>query len=75
MLVADEGAADDEEGFVDVLAAVVATIEAPVGVKPGDRALHYPAFFPRPEPWPVPRLAIRGVMPRSLSACRCLLLS
>ncbi len=44
MFVADEGAADGEEGFVDVVAAVVAAIQAAVGVQPGDRALHHPAF-------------------------------
>jgi hypothetical protein len=43
--VADECCADGEEGFVDVVAAVVAAVEAPVGVQPRDRALHYPAFF------------------------------
>jgi hypothetical protein len=45
VFVADEGAVDGEEGFVDVVAAVVATLQAPVGVQPVDRSLDDPAFF------------------------------
>jgi hypothetical protein len=41
LLSADEGAADREEGFVDV----GATVQAAVAVQPGDRALDYPAVF------------------------------
>ncbi len=43
--MADEGAADREEGFVDVGASVVATVQAAVLVQPGDRALDYPAVL------------------------------
>jgi hypothetical protein len=45
LLVADEGGADGEEGFVDVGAAVVAAIEAAVLVHPGERALDHPTVF------------------------------
>ena len=45
MFVADEGAADGEEGFVDVGASVVAAVQAAVLVQPGDRSLDHPAFF------------------------------
>ena len=48
--MADEGAADCEEGFVDVGASVIATLEATVLVQPGDRALDHPAFFAEPRP-------------------------
>jgi hypothetical protein len=47
-LVADECAADGEEGFVDVVSAVVATVQATVAVEPGDRALDHPAIFAEP---------------------------
>ena len=40
MFVADECCADGEEGFMDVVAA----IEASIGVQPRDVARHYPAF-------------------------------
>lgn len=53
--MADEGAADGEEGFVDVVAAVIATLQAPIGVQPGNRALEYPAFFAEPR---APRPAV-----------------
>jgi hypothetical protein len=43
--VADEGGADGEEGFVDIGAPVIATIEATVLVQPGERALDHPAVF------------------------------
>jgi hypothetical protein len=42
---ADEAAADREEGFVDVVAALVADAEAAVLVEPGDRALDHPALL------------------------------
>jgi hypothetical protein len=42
-LVADEGAAGGEEGFVGVNSAVVAAGERPAAVPPRDRALDYPA--------------------------------
>lgn len=45
MLVADEGSGDGEEGFVYVVAAVVAAVQAAVAVQPGARALEYPAVF------------------------------
>jgi hypothetical protein len=44
-LVADEGTADREEGFVDVGASVVAAAQAAVLVQPADRALDHPAVF------------------------------
>jgi hypothetical protein len=44
LLVADECAADCEERFVDVGAAVVAAREAALVVQPGERALDHPAF-------------------------------
>ena len=47
-LEADQGAADCEEGFVDVVAAFVADAEAPVLVQPGDRALDDPALLAEP---------------------------
>lgn len=47
LLVADEGAADREECFVDVGAPVVAAGEAAVVVQPGDRALNDPALGPQ----------------------------
>jgi hypothetical protein len=34
VFVADEGGADGEEGFVDVVAAVIAAVESSVGVQP-----------------------------------------
>ncbi len=46
--MADEGAADGEEGFVNVGTSVVATIQATVLVQPGDCALDYPSFFAEP---------------------------
>jgi hypothetical protein len=48
LLVADEGDADGEEGFVDVGAPVVATVEAALTVQPGDSPLDDPAFFAEP---------------------------
>jgi hypothetical protein len=50
LLMADEGAADREEGFVDVSASVVAAVQAAVPVQPGDRALDYPAVFAQARP-------------------------
>jgi hypothetical protein len=64
--VADNGEADGEECF----AAIVAALEAPVGVQPGDRSLHYPAFFAEPRAVAGAALAIRAVIPRSRSALR-----
>jgi hypothetical protein len=53
LLVANEGASDGEEGFMDVGASVVAAIEAAMLVQPGDRALDHPAVFAEPVagPW------------------------
>ena len=48
--MADEGAADREEGFVDVGASVVAAVQAAVLVQPCDRALDYPAVFAQARP-------------------------
>ena len=70
--MADECAADGEEGFVDVVAAVVAAVEASVGCSQEIVRSTTQRSLPSPEPWLVPRLAIRGVMPRSRSALRCL---
>ena len=44
LLLADEGAADREECFVDVGAPVVAAGEAALVVQPGDRAFDNPAL-------------------------------
>lgn len=51
--MANEGASDGEEGFMDVGASVVAAIEAAMLVQPGDRALDHPAVFAEPVagPW------------------------
>ena len=48
VLLADEGAADREERFVDVGAPVVAAGEAAVVVQPGEGALHDPALGSEP---------------------------
>jgi hypothetical protein len=47
-LEADQAAADREEGFVDVVAALGADAQPPVLVQPGDRALDYPPLCPEP---------------------------
>jgi hypothetical protein len=56
---ADEAAADREEGFMDVVAALAADAQPPVLVEPGDRALDYPAF--RPKAGSVPALGPRDL--------------
>ena len=48
LLLADEGAADREECFVDVGATVVAAREAAVVVQPGDAAFDDPALDSEP---------------------------
>ena len=48
VLLADEGAADREERFVDVGAPVVAAGKAAVVVQPGEGALHDPALGSEP---------------------------
>jgi hypothetical protein len=45
---ADEAAADREEGFVDVVAALLADPQPPVLVHPGDRALDEPSLLAEP---------------------------
>jgi len=64
--MADQGAADREEGFVNVLTAVVAAFKTPVLVQPGDRALDHPSFSAEPgavagfafgDPWRDPSLS------------------
>lgn len=47
-MVADQRAANREEGFVDVVPAVVASLKASVLVQPGDRVLDHPAIFAKP---------------------------
>jgi hypothetical protein len=49
-LEADEAAADCEECFVDVVAALVADAQPPVLMQPRDRALDHPALGAEPEP-------------------------
>ena len=45
MLPADEAAAEGEEGFVDVVAAVGADQESATAVEPGEGALDDPALL------------------------------
>jgi hypothetical protein len=47
-LETDEAAADREEGFVDVVSALVADAQPPVLVQPGDRALDDPPLPSKP---------------------------
>jgi hypothetical protein len=44
-LEADQAAADREEGFVDVVAALEADAQPPVLVQPGDRSLDHPSLL------------------------------
>jgi hypothetical protein len=48
MCMADQGAADRHERFVDVGAAVMAAREAARVVQPGERALDHPALDAEP---------------------------
>ena len=56
---ADQAAADREEGFVDVVATLVADAQAAVLVEPGNRALDHPTLFAEPG-------AVRALRPRDL---------
>jgi hypothetical protein len=69
-LEADQAAADRGEGFVDVIAALVADPQPPVLVQPGDRALDDPALVPSPEPCGVFGAAIFAWMRRRPSSRR-----
>jgi hypothetical protein len=70
---ADEAAAEGEEGFVDVSAAVVPNEQPLELVQPGEGAFDDPAVRPRPEPSSVARRAMTGLIPRWRSWRRWLL--
>jgi len=70
--VADQGTDQLEQAEVDVAAPLVAGAQPLEGVQPGEAALDDPALLPSPEPWAMPRRAIRGGMPCARSCRRYL---